>query len=79
MIRAAVIDGHPAMRAGVAAILARTSDVAVVAASSGEPHEVAHALYRTTPDVVILEDAPGRLDGIELTRLIKACAPTRPR
>jgi DNA-binding NarL/FixJ family response regulator len=75
MIRAAVIDGHPAMRAGVAAILARTSDIVVVADASGEPHEVAHALYRTTPDVVIIEDAPGRLDGVELARQIKAWAP----
>jgi DNA-binding NarL/FixJ family response regulator len=75
MIRAAVIDGHPAMRAGVAAILARTSDVVVVADAAGEPHEVAHALYRTTPDVVIVEDAPGRLDGIELMSMIKACVP----
>ena len=75
MIRAAVIDGHPAMRAGVAAILSRTSDIVVVAASSGELHEVAHALYRTTPDVVIVEDAPGRLDGIELAGQIKAWAP----
>jgi DNA-binding NarL/FixJ family response regulator len=75
MIRAAVIDGHPAMRAGVAAILARTPDIVVVADASGELHEVAHALYRTTPDVVIVEDAPGRLDGVELTREIKAWVP----
>jgi DNA-binding NarL/FixJ family response regulator len=75
MIRAAVIDGHPAMRAGVAAILARTPDIVAVADASGELHEVAHALYRTTPDVVIVEDAPGRLDGVELTRQIKAWAP----
>jgi DNA-binding NarL/FixJ family response regulator len=75
MIRAAVIDGHPAMRAGVAAMFARTSDIVVVAEASGEHHEVAHALYRTTPDVVIVEDAPGRLDGVELARLIKSHAP----
>jgi DNA-binding NarL/FixJ family response regulator len=75
MIRAAVIDGHPAMRAGVAAILSRTADVAVVATASGEPHEVAHTLYRTTPDIVIVEDAPGRLDGVELARGIKSWVP----
>jgi DNA-binding NarL/FixJ family response regulator len=75
MIRAAVIDGHPAMRAGVAVILSRTSDIVGVAAVSGELHEVVHALYRTTPDVVIVEDAPGRLDGVELARWIKAWAP----
>jgi DNA-binding NarL/FixJ family response regulator len=75
MIRAAIIDGHPAMRAGIEAILARTDDVVVVATSSGEPHEVAHALYRTAPDVVIVEHAIGGHDGVELARLIKAHPP----
>lgn len=75
MIRAAVIDGHPAMRAGVEAILARTPDVVVVAGTSGALHEVEHTLYRTAPDVVIVEDAPGGLDGVALARLIKAQPP----
>ena len=78
MIRAAVIDGHPAMRAGVEAILARTADVVVVAATSGEPHTVEHALYRTAPDVVIIGDDPGHLDGVQLARLIKGL-PSAPR
>ena len=76
MIRAAVIDGHPAMRAGVEAILARTADMVVVAGTSGGLHEIEHALYRTAPDVVIIGDDPGRLDGIELARLIKQQPPT---
>jgi DNA-binding NarL/FixJ family response regulator len=75
MIRAAVIDGHPAMRAGVEAILARTRDVVVVAGASGELHEVEHALYRTAPEVVIVGDDPGRLDAVELARLIKGQPP----
>jgi DNA-binding NarL/FixJ family response regulator len=75
MIRAVVIDGHPAMRAGLEAILARTPDVLVVAGVSGELHELEHTLYRTAPDVVILEDAPGGLDGIALARLIKSLPP----
>jgi two-component system, NarL family, response regulator DevR len=75
MIRAAIIDGHPAMRAGMAAIFARTDDVIVVAEASGEPHEVEHTLYRTAPDVVIVEHATRGLDGVELARLIKAHPP----
>ena len=75
MIRVVVIDGHPAMRAGIEAILARTSDVLVVAAASGELHELEHTLYRTAPDVVIVEDAPGGLDGVGLARLIKSLPP----
>ena len=76
MIRVAVIDGHPAMRAGIAALLSPAGDIKVVAGASGDIHEVGHMLYATTPDVVIVEDAPGRADGIELSRLIKSHVPS---
>jgi DNA-binding NarL/FixJ family response regulator len=74
-MRVAIIDRHPAMRAGMQAILERCTGVEVVAATGGDLHEIAHALYRTAPDVVMVEDAPGRLDGIELAREIKALGP----
>jgi DNA-binding NarL/FixJ family response regulator len=75
MIRAVVIDRHPAMRAGVEALLGRTGDVLVVAAASDGLHEVSHTLYRTAPDVVIVEDSPGGVDGVALARLIKSHPP----
>jgi two-component system invasion response regulator UvrY len=75
MIRAVIIDGHPAMRAGIEAILARTDDVVVVAGTSGEPHEVAHALYRTAPDVIIVEHTAHGHDGVALARVVKARPP----
>lgn len=71
MIRVAVIDRHPAMRAGIESILDAASGVHVVAGAGGDQHEIAHALYRTAPDVVLIEDAPGRADGVELAREIK--------
>ena len=76
MIRVAVIDSHPAMRAGVEALLSEAGDITVVAGAPGELNEVAHMLYATTPDVVIVEDAPGRADGVELTRRIKSYVPS---
>lgn len=76
MIRVAVIDRHPAMRAGLEAILDAAPGVHVVAgAGGGDPDEIAHTLYRTAPDVVMAEDAPGRADGVELAREIKALGP----
>jgi DNA-binding NarL/FixJ family response regulator len=75
VLRVAIVDRHPAMRAGIEAILARAGEVHVVAGVDGDRHELAHALYRTAPDVVMLEDAPGRLDGVELAREIKAAGP----
>jgi two-component system response regulator DevR len=77
-MRVAIIDRHPAMRAGIEAILERSPGLEVVAAAGGDLQEVAHALYRTAPDVVMVEDAPGRLDGVELARQIKALGP-RPK
>jgi DNA-binding NarL/FixJ family response regulator len=76
MIRVAVIDGHPAMRVGIEALLSSADDITVVAGASGELNEVAHMLYATTPDVVVVEDAPGRADGIELSRVIKSHVPS---
>ena len=71
MIRAAVIDRHPAMRAGLEAILDAAPDIQVVASAGGDDHHaLAHALYRTAPDLVLIEDAPGRADGVELAREI---------
>jgi two-component system invasion response regulator UvrY len=75
MTRVAIVDRQPAMRAGIEAILERADDVDVVARVDGDRHALAHALYRTAPDVVMLEDAPGRLDGVELAREIKAAGP----
>jgi DNA-binding NarL/FixJ family response regulator len=76
MMRVAVVDRHPAMRAGIEALLERVPGLQVVAGVGGDLVEVEHALYRTAPDVVIIEDAPGRADGIELARRIKAAGPT---
>jgi two-component system response regulator DevR len=74
-MRVAVIDRQPAMRAGIEAILERAPGVHVVAGAAGDRREVAHTLYRTAPDVVMIEDAPGRADGVELAREIKAFGP----
>jgi len=76
MIRVAVIDRHPAMRAGLEAILSASPGIRVVAGAGGDdPNAIAHALYRTAPDVVLAEDAPGRADGVELAREITALGP----
>jgi DNA-binding NarL/FixJ family response regulator len=76
MVRVAVIDRHPAMRAGIEALLDAAPGVHVVAGASGsDRHELAHALYRTAPDVVLVEDAPGRTDGVTLAREITADGP----
>jgi len=76
MIRVAVIDSHPTMRAGIEALLDAAPGVHVVAGvGRSDQHEMAHALYRTAPDVVLIEDAPARADGVALARDIKTHSP----
>ncbi len=70
MIRVAVLDDHPAVRAGVQAILARESDLRLVGFAADE-----HALWRllegTHPAIMVLDlHHPGR-DGLALCLQIK--------
>lgn len=71
----AVVHRHPAMRAGIESILERAPGVRVVAAAAPDLAEISHALYATVPDVVIVEDSPGRADGVDLARRIKWAGP----
>jgi DNA-binding NarL/FixJ family response regulator len=60
MIRVAVLDDHPAVRAGVEAILAQEPDLIAVG-SAGDEEQLWPLLRRTRPDVVVLDvHHPGR-------------------
>ena len=70
MIRVAFLDDHPAVRAGLQAILATEPDLRLVGSAAGE-HELWPLLARTHPAVVILDlHHPGR-DGLALCLQIK--------
>src|SRR5437588_298111 len=70
MIGVAFLDDHPAVRAGLQAILATESDLRLVGSAAGE-HELWPLLERTHPAVVILDlHHPGR-DGLALCLQIK--------
>jgi DNA-binding NarL/FixJ family response regulator len=70
MIRILLVDDHPAMRAGLTGVLAAEPGlVPVDAVASGD--ELAEALDRTQPDVVVLDyHLPGH-DGLVLCRRLK--------
>src|SRR3954451_21117949 len=53
MIRVAVVDDHPAIRAGLALVIDSEIDMAHVGAAA-RAEEVEPLVYRTRPDVVIL-------------------------
>jgi len=74
MIRVAVVDDHPAIRAGLALVIDSEIDMAHVGAAA-RAEEVEPLVYRTRPDVVILDyHLPGG-DGLELASRIKAAVP----
>jgi DNA-binding NarL/FixJ family response regulator len=70
MIRVAFLDDHPAVRAGLQAILATEPDLRLVGSAAGE-RELWPVLERTYPAVVILDlHHPGR-DGLALCLQLK--------
>jgi DNA-binding NarL/FixJ family response regulator len=67
MIRVAILDRHPAVRAGVDALLRAQPGFATVGSAAGA-HALLSLLYRTDPDVVVLDD-------IELVPRVKTETP----
>jgi two-component system response regulator DevR len=74
MIRIALIDDHPALIAGLTAVL-RAEPGIVPVGSASDVSEVQHMLYRTQPDLVLLDYQLPRADGLKLCRQIKANVP----
>ncbi|HEX2105010.1 MAG TPA: response regulator [Solirubrobacteraceae bacterium] len=70
MIRIAVLDRHPAVRAGVDAIL-RAQPGLAPAGAAADPRELWAVLYRTRPDVVLVEHDPGTRDGLAVCLRLK--------
>ena len=70
MIRVLLVDDHPALRAGLSAVLAAEPGIVPLSAATSED-DLWPALQRTRPDVVLLDyHLPGR-DGLSLCRQIK--------
>jgi DNA-binding NarL/FixJ family response regulator len=74
MIRVAVVDDHPAIRAGLAMVLDDESDMVHVGGAASVA-EVEHLIYRTQPDVVVLDYHLPDGNGLEVARAIKSAVP----
>jgi DNA-binding NarL/FixJ family response regulator len=79
VIRVAIVDDQPLVRAGFGAVIAHVVDLELVGEAVDGVDAVALA-RRTRPDVVLMDVRMPKLDGIEATRRIladPACAGTR--
>jgi DNA-binding NarL/FixJ family response regulator len=74
VIRVAIVDDHPAIRAGLEVLLGEEPDL-VAAGTAARGEEVAPLLYRTAPDVVLLDYHLPGADGLRLCRRIKSQPP----
>jgi DNA-binding NarL/FixJ family response regulator len=74
-IRVLVVDDHAIVREGICALLARRDDIEVVGeAADGE--RALEAVTRLDPDVVLMDIAMPRKNGLEATREIHARFPS---
>src|SRR5437868_1309999 len=73
-IRILLADDHAVVRDGLRALLDRQPDLQIVAEAS-DGHECIELSERHTPDVVMMDVAMPRMNGIEATRRILAVNP----
>ena len=73
-IRVLLVDDDALVRAGLSMVLGGLPDITVVGEVANGA-EVAAAVRRLRPDVVLMDIRMPRLDGIQATRLITAQAP----
>ncbi len=76
MIRIAVLDDHPAVRLGLHAALASEPGLVPVGSATSAA-ELPSLLYRTDPDVVLLDHHLPDADGLSLCQGLKARDPGR--
>jgi len=74
-IRILLADDHAMVREGTKALLEQEGDLEVIA-EAGDGKKAVQLAIRQRPDVVIMDFAMPKLNGIEATRQIKAIDPT---
>jgi DNA-binding NarL/FixJ family response regulator len=76
MIRVAVVDDHPALRAGLHTVLDSEPGIVFAGESNGEEEHIWPLLHRSRPDFVLLDYHLPRGDGLQLCYRIKQDVPT---
>jgi DNA-binding NarL/FixJ family response regulator len=71
MIRVMIVDDHPALRAGLRAVLDAEPGIVFAGESAGDEESVWPALNRSRPDLVLLDYHLPRGDGLQLCFRLK--------
>jgi len=71
MIRIAIVDDHPALRAGLRTVIEAEPGLVYAGESNGHEESVWPLLRRTRPDVVLLDYHLPETDGLQLCHRIK--------
>ena len=74
MIRILIVDDHPALQAGLTAVLRREPGLVPIGTAPGA-HDLWPAMQRVRPDVVLLDYHLPPSDGLHLCRQIKRTMP----
>lgn len=75
MIRVAVVDDHPALRAGLQTVLDAEPDITCVGETDGAEEHIWPMLNHVRPDVLLLDYHLPRGDGLQLCYRIKQQVP----
>jgi DNA-binding NarL/FixJ family response regulator len=70
MIRVIIADDHHLVRQGIRALLEKASDIQVIA-EAADGREAVELVERLAPEVLVMDIAMPRLDGIQATRQIQ--------
>ena len=73
-IRILIVDDHPAVREGLAEMIAAQPDMRV-AGTAGDGAEALTVFRQTQPDVTVMDMRLPKLNGAEAIQAIRQCAP----
>jgi len=74
MIRVLIADDHSIVRGGIRRLLEDQEDIQVVAEAS-DGHEAIKKILETDPDVILLDISMPGMDGLDVTKQLKAIDP----
>jgi DNA-binding NarL/FixJ family response regulator len=75
MIRVVIVDDHPALRAGLRAVLDAEPGIVFAGESAGDEESVWPVINRSRPDLILLDYHLPRSDGLQLCYRIKQQVP----